>query len=63
MDLYNYVFRYTVKGLTPERDQAYTKKNEHPIPLERVIEEIRELYQGVDELYNAVITEVKIIKV
>lgn len=63
MELYNYVFRYTVKGAKPEFNQTYTKRNDYSIPMERVMDEIRELYRGVDELHNASIDYVKIIKV
>ena len=55
---YNYKFVY----ITPHDKKRYTKTNAESMTLERVMQELRELYWGADEI-NATIIEVKIIAV
>ena len=54
---YNYKFVYIT-----ENGKKYTKTNSYSIPLERVNQELKELFLGVDEI-GATIIEVKVIAV
>ena len=55
---YNYKFVY----ITPHDGKRHIKTNAESMTLERVMQELKELYWGADEI-NATIIETKIIAV